>query len=84
MPLPVTILQVPVTVANAFSRTLIEHIRRRNVAVLVREILASQITGNTWSPRDAISAAIVPDFVTAAIVGVSTRRHLNELLSGLS
>jgi len=83
LPLPITILQVPLAVANAFSRTAIEHIRRRNVGVLVREILASQMPG-TWSAREAISAAIVPDFVTAAIVGVSTRRHLNELLSGRS
>jgi aryl-alcohol dehydrogenase-like predicted oxidoreductase len=79
---PITILQVPLTVAHAVSRTaVIEHIRQRNIGVFVREILASLIPG-TYSPREAISAAIVPDFVTAAIVGVSTRRHLNELLLG--
>jgi aryl-alcohol dehydrogenase-like predicted oxidoreductase len=84
MPPPITILQVPVAVANAFSETaLIEHIYQRNIGVFVREILAGLMPG-TCSAREAISAAIVPDFVTAAIVGVSTRRHLNELLLGPS
>jgi aryl-alcohol dehydrogenase-like predicted oxidoreductase len=84
MPPPITILQVPAAVANAFSRTaIIEHIRQRKIGVFVREILASLMPG-TCSPRDAISAAIAPDFVTAAIVGLSTRRHLNELLLGPS
>jgi aryl-alcohol dehydrogenase-like predicted oxidoreductase len=84
MPLPITILQVPAAVANAFSGTaIIERIRQRKIGVFVREILASLMPG-TCSPREAISAAIVPDFVTAAIVGLSTRRHLNELLLGPS
>jgi aryl-alcohol dehydrogenase-like predicted oxidoreductase len=83
-PLPITILQVPVAVANAFPRTaIIEHVRQRKIGVFVREILASLMPG-TCSPREAISAAIVPDFVTAAIVGLSTRRHLTELLLGPS
>ena len=34
--------------------------------------------------REALSAAIAPDFVTAAIIGVSTRQHLNELLSSIA
>jgi len=34
--------------------------------------------------REMVSAAIAPDFVAAAIIGVSTRRHLNELLSAIS
>jgi aryl-alcohol dehydrogenase-like predicted oxidoreductase len=80
MRLPLTILQVPVTVAYALSGTAIEHIRQRNIGVFVRGILTDLIPG-TRPPREAISAAIASDFVTAAIVGVSTRRHLNELLS---
>jgi aryl-alcohol dehydrogenase-like predicted oxidoreductase len=84
MPPPITILQVPLAVADAFSGTaLIERIRQRNIGVFVREILANLIPG-ACSPREAIAAAIVPDFVTAAIVGVSTRGHLNELLLGAS
>lgn len=83
MPLPITILQVPVAVANALSGPAIEHIRQRNIGIIVREILASPIPG-TRSPREAISAAVAPNFVTAGIVGVSTRRHLNELLSVFS
>jgi aryl-alcohol dehydrogenase-like predicted oxidoreductase len=83
MPPPITILQVPLAVAEALSGTaLIEHIRQRNIGIFVREILASLIPG-TCSPREAISAAIAPDFITAAIVGVSTRRHLDELLGSL-
>jgi aryl-alcohol dehydrogenase-like predicted oxidoreductase len=82
MPPPITVLQVPAAVANAFPGTaIIEHIRQRKIGVFVREILASLMPG-TCSPREAISAAIVPDFVTAAIVGVSTRHHLDELLLG--
>jgi aryl-alcohol dehydrogenase-like predicted oxidoreductase len=79
-----TILQVPLAVANALSRTaVIEHIRRRNIGVFVREILAGRIP-DRCSVREAVSKAVAPDFVSAAIIGVSTRRHLNELLSALS
>jgi hypothetical protein len=34
-----------------------------------------------FSLREAISTAIAPDFVTSALIGVSTRHHLTELLS---
>jgi aryl-alcohol dehydrogenase-like predicted oxidoreductase len=79
MPLPVMILQVPVALANAFPGTaIVEHIRTRKVAVFVRGILGEQLSGT--SPREAISAAIVQDFVTAGIVGVSSRDHLKDLL----
>jgi aryl-alcohol dehydrogenase-like predicted oxidoreductase len=80
----ITMLQVPLAVAGALSGTaIIEHIRHRNIGVFVREILEGVRLG-TCSPREAISAAITPDFVTAAIIGVSTRRHLNESLSVFS
>jgi aryl-alcohol dehydrogenase-like predicted oxidoreductase len=81
---PITILQIPVAVANALSGTaILEHIRRRNIGVFVREILSGPIPRSRPS-REAVSAAIAPDFVAAAIIGVSTRRHLNELLSAVS
>jgi aryl-alcohol dehydrogenase-like predicted oxidoreductase len=77
----ITILQMPLEVSNALLGTaVIEHIRKRNIGVFVREIFAGVRLG-TCSPQEAISAAIAPDFVTAAIIGVSTRRHLNESLS---
>jgi len=80
----ITMLQVPVAVANELSDTAaLEHIRRRNIGVFVREILSSLIPGSR-PLREAVRTAIAPDFVTAAIVGVSTRRHLNELLSAIS
>jgi hypothetical protein len=31
-----------------------------------------------------VSTAIAPDFITSAIIGVSTRHHLNEILSAVS
>jgi len=80
----ITILQMPLAVANELSGTdLIEHVRRRNIGVFVREVLSGLIPG-AYSLRGAVSAAIAPDFVTAALIGVSTRRHLNELLSAIS
>jgi aryl-alcohol dehydrogenase-like predicted oxidoreductase len=83
----ITILQVPLAVANVLSGTaVLEHIRRRNIGLFVREVLRRPDTGigGTRSLRETVSAAIAPDFVTAAIIGVSTRRHLNELLSAIS
>ena len=74
-------LQVPLWVADALPGTsAIEQIRNRKVAVFVREILEGVRLG-ACSPREAVSAAIAPDFVTAGIVGLSTRKHLNETLS---
>jgi aryl-alcohol dehydrogenase-like predicted oxidoreductase len=77
-------LQVPVAVANMLPDSgVIEHIRQRNIAVFVREILEGVRLG-TSSPREAISRAIAPDFVTAVILGLSTRRHLNDSLAALA
>jgi hypothetical protein len=60
--------------------------RRRRVGLFVREVLRKPDAGrrNTRSVREALSAAIAPEFVTAAIIGVSTRCHLRELLSVVS
>jgi aryl-alcohol dehydrogenase-like predicted oxidoreductase len=78
----ITILQVPRAVGNALSGTaILEDIRRRNVAVFVRGVLEGPAP---ITVRQAVSAAIAPDFVTAAVIGVSTRRHLDELLAAIS
>jgi aryl-alcohol dehydrogenase-like predicted oxidoreductase len=80
----VTILQVPLTVANALLGTaVLEHIRQRKIGVFVRDVLAS-LTPGSYPLREAVSMAISPDFITAAIIGVSTRHHLDELLSAIS
>ena len=80
----ITILQMPLTVASELSGTdLIEQVRRRNIGVFVREVLSALIPG-AYSLREAVRSAVAPDFVTAALIGVSTRRHLDELLSAIS
>jgi aryl-alcohol dehydrogenase-like predicted oxidoreductase len=83
MPVPATILQVPAALANTFPGTAIaEHIAKRNIGVFVRGIFSDLATSKR-SPCEAISAAITPNFVTAAIVGVSSRQHLYESLTAI-
>jgi aryl-alcohol dehydrogenase-like predicted oxidoreductase len=80
----ITMLQIPVVVANELSDTVaLEQIRWRKIGVFVRGVLSGSVAG-ARPLREAVRAAIAPDFVTAAIIGVSTRRHLNELLSAVS
>jgi aryl-alcohol dehydrogenase-like predicted oxidoreductase len=82
-----SIIQAPMDVAAALPGTTILHsIRQRNIGLFVREVLrrSKRETDQNWSPRAALSAAIAFDFVTAAIVGVSTRQHLDELLSAVT
>ena len=80
----VTLLQVPLAVANALSGTVaLAQISQRQIAVFVREVIAGPIP-NRLPLREAVSTAIAPDFITAAIIGVSTRRHLNEIISAVS
>lgn len=84
---PVTIIQLPLVVANELSGTaILQQVRERNIAIFIREILRRPDSGirNNFSLHNVVSAAIAPEFVTAAIIGVSTRSHLNELLSVLS
>jgi aryl-alcohol dehydrogenase-like predicted oxidoreductase len=79
----VTMIQAPLEVANTLPGTaILGSMRQRNIGLFVREILrkASYGTDETQSPAQALFAAVAPDFVTSAIVGVSTRRHLRELL----
>jgi aryl-alcohol dehydrogenase-like predicted oxidoreductase len=79
----VTMIQAPLEVANTLPGTaILGSMRQRNIGLFVREILrkASHRTDETQSPAQALLAAVAPDFVTSAIIGVSTRRHLTELL----
>jgi aryl-alcohol dehydrogenase-like predicted oxidoreductase len=80
----ITILQMPVAVSRALSgRAAIEHVRGRKIGVLVRGVLAD-LPPDTGSLGEAMATALAPDFITSAIIGVSTRRHLDELLSALA
>jgi aryl-alcohol dehydrogenase-like predicted oxidoreductase len=79
----ITMLQIPVAVANELSDTALEQIRGRRIGVFVRGVLSGRVRG-TRPLGEVVRAAVAPDFVTAAIIGVSTRRHLNELLSAVS
>ena len=83
----ITMLQVPLAVTNALAGTaILERIRQRNIGLFVREVLRRPDNGigGTCSLHEMVSAAISPDYVTAAIIGVSTRQHLNELLSTIA
>ena len=78
-----TMIQLPMAFANALPGTaILDSMRQRNIGLFVREILRRPVpeTDEKWSPREALSLAIAPDFVTSAIIGVSTRQHLDELL----
>ena len=77
----VTLLQVPLAVANALSGTsALAQISQRHIAVFVREVITGLIPGRL-PVREAVSTAIAPNFITAAIIGVSTRHHLSEIIS---
>lgn len=82
-----SMIQAPIDVAVALPGTaILQSIRRRNIGLFVREVLRSsdREVDQNWSPGAALSAAIARDFVTAVITGVSTRHHLNELLSAIA
>jgi len=82
-----TILQAPMEVAKALSGTaVLECVRRRDIGLFVREVLPKPDRGidETHSLRETLSSAIAQDLTTAAIVGVSTRQHLNDLLCSIT
>ena len=82
-----SIIQAPIDVAAALPGTaILQSIRQRNIGLFVREVLrrSDREADQNWSPRAALSDAIARDFVTAAIIGVSTRQHLNGLLSAVA
>jgi aryl-alcohol dehydrogenase-like predicted oxidoreductase len=78
-----TMIQAPLEVAAALPGTAaLDRIRARNIGLFVREVLRRpDRAAQPASPRAALAAALAPDFVTAAIVGVSTRQHFRDLLS---
>jgi len=79
----VAMLQVSSAVAGALAGTpLIERVRERDVGLFTRELLRKQGHGQNAEagPAAALAAALDPPFVTAAIVGVSSRAHLSEFL----
>ena len=65
---------------------MLDSMRQRNIGLFVREILrkASHRTDEARSLPEALSAAVALNFVTSAIVGVSTRRHLTALLPAVA
>ena len=84
-----TLIQAPLDIVSSLKGTpILDSLRRRGVGLFVREILRKPGHG-TDDPRpasaaEALSAALAPDFVTSAIVGVSTRSHLAELLPAVA
>jgi aryl-alcohol dehydrogenase-like predicted oxidoreductase len=82
----VTMLQVPLTIAMEMGRSeMANQVRDRRIALFVREILfnAGPERSRADVVRTALAVALAPDFVTAAIVGVSTRHHLDGLLAAM-
>jgi aryl-alcohol dehydrogenase-like predicted oxidoreductase len=77
-----SILQIPMDVAIELSKSpILEEIRRRKIGVFVRDVLGVTRAGR--SVKDAISATISQDFIASAIIGVSTREHLDGLLGAV-
>lgn len=80
----VKMLEVPASVAVSLADSVLaEQLQRRNIGVFVRSVLRPPDSSpeHPFSPRESLAAVLRQKFVTAAIVGVSTRRHLDELLS---
>jgi hypothetical protein len=78
--------EASLAVVEALSGSaILGNIRQFIIGLFVREVLRRSTAGmNERSPRQTLSAAIASDFVTLAIVGVSTRQHLDELLSSIT
>jgi aryl-alcohol dehydrogenase-like predicted oxidoreductase len=79
----ITMLQVPAIVAEGLTAaSLSERLHQRGIALFVREILRRPDLGkdSSSSPREKLASALRHRSVTAAIVGVSTRSHLKELM----
>jgi aryl-alcohol dehydrogenase-like predicted oxidoreductase len=78
-----SILQAPIEIASLLPGTeVLGRIRARKIGLFVRGVLHGGARRKR-TMREAVSAALAPDFVTAAIIGVSTRGHFDELLSAL-
>jgi aryl-alcohol dehydrogenase-like predicted oxidoreductase len=79
----ISIIQAPLALVECVpGGAILEQIRNRNIGIFVREILRRPADSGTASrpPQAALAAAIAPQLVTSAIVGVSTRQHLVDLL----
>jgi aryl-alcohol dehydrogenase-like predicted oxidoreductase len=80
----VGLIQAPKVVCDALQSTpVLQQIRQRNIAVFVREILhqTNPDRGGRVSPQQLFSDSIAPDFITSAIVGLSTRAHLKDFIT---
>ena len=80
----VSLVQAPKLVCDVLPNTpTLDLIRNRNIAVFVREILrqASPNSDGRISPQQAFSDAIAADFITSAIVGLSSREHLKDFMT---
>ena len=76
-----TMIQAPIDVATLLPGTAaLDAIRHRRIGLFVRGVLFKKIKMTEKNPQENIAEAIELDFVTSAIVGVSTRRHLKQLL----
>jgi hypothetical protein len=72
-----TLLQLPLDIIGAIAGTeLAAQIAERGVAVFAREVIKLQ---PMLTPAAAVAAAMAEPDVTSVIVGVSSRRHLDEL-----
>jgi aryl-alcohol dehydrogenase-like predicted oxidoreductase len=78
----ITMLQLPMKVVISLSKTQsFDRLRQRGTALLVRQILTRPGDPAVNAPPvDALTSALAAQSVTAAVVGISTRPHLQDLL----
>lgn len=77
----ISILQIPISTAKSLSDTpTLETIRNNRIGLFVRGAIPT--SGNV-KVGEAIAAAAMLDQVTSVIAGVSTRRHLDEIISAI-
>jgi aryl-alcohol dehydrogenase-like predicted oxidoreductase len=78
----VTLLQLPLALIDAvLAAGLSEAIYRSKIAIMVRGVLLAQ---PNVRPATAVVRAIEHEMVTSAIVGISKREHLEELVSAVA
>ncbi len=79
-------LQAPIEVVEALAGSpTLETIRSRRIGVFVRELLRRPDRASVERPsaRAALKAALASDVVTAAIIGVSSREHVRDLMEAV-
>jgi aryl-alcohol dehydrogenase-like predicted oxidoreductase len=78
----VTLLQLPLALIDAVvAAGLSEAIYRSRIAIMVRGVLLAQ---PNVRPATAVVRAIEHEMVTSAIVGISKREHLEELVTAVT